>query len=132
MAEFQFRVFGPTEIQSLPDEWSRCGDLNLGRRTWVDSGEHFVLNELTARLQPSALRYWRDKQGHEVDFIWLPRSGKPLAIECKWSARDCDPGPLLRGNMCLPRPCGGEITNGNILLCRSETILSKLPSYEHA
>ena len=31
--------------------------------------EHYVLNELTARLQTAGLRYWRDKQGHEVDLI---------------------------------------------------------------
>lgn len=57
--------------------------------------EHYVLNELTARLQTTAmLRYWRDKQGHEVDFIWTPRGRPPFAIECKWSARDFDPGNL--------------------------------------
>jgi len=41
------------------------------------------------------LRYWRDKQGHEVDFIWLPRGKPPMAIECKWSARNFDPANLL-------------------------------------
>jgi predicted AAA+ superfamily ATPase len=30
---------------------------------------HCVLNELTAQLQTAGLRYWRDKQGHEVDLI---------------------------------------------------------------
>jgi uncharacterized protein len=78
--------------------WVEVRPEDLGR-LW----EHFILNELTARLQPSALRYWRDKQGHEVDFIWLPRSGKPLAIECKWSARDCDPGPLLLFGRAYPK-----------------------------
>lgn len=57
--------------------------------------EHYVLNELTAHLQTSALRYWRDKQGHEVDLIWAPRGKAPLAIECKWSARDFNPANLL-------------------------------------
>ena len=57
--------------------------------------EHYVLNELGARLQTSSLRYWRDKQGHEVDLVWVPRGGSPLAIECKWSARDFDPANLL-------------------------------------
>jgi len=42
-----------------------------------------------------ALRYWRDKQGHEVDLIWAPRGKAPLAIECKWSARDFNPANLL-------------------------------------
>jgi len=56
--------------------------------------EHYVLNELTAHLQTSALRYWRDKQGHEVDFIWTPRGRAPLAIECKWSAHDFESANL--------------------------------------
>ncbi len=30
-----------------------------------------------------------------MDFIWLPRGRRPLALECKWSARDFDPGHLL-------------------------------------
>ncbi len=29
-----------------------------------------------------------------MDFIWMPRSGRPIAIECKWSSRDFDPGNL--------------------------------------
>jgi predicted AAA+ superfamily ATPase len=70
--------------------WSSLRPEDLGR-LW----EHFVLNELTARLQTSALRYWRDKQGHEVDLIWLARGRRPLALECKWSARDFDPAHFL-------------------------------------
>lgn len=57
--------------------------------------EHYVLNELSARLQTTALRYWRDKQGHEVDLVWIPRKGPPVAIECKWSARDVDLANLM-------------------------------------
>jgi len=57
--------------------------------------EHYVLNELTAHLQTADLRYWRDKQGHEVDLIWAPRGKSPAAIECKWSARDFNPANLL-------------------------------------
>jgi predicted AAA+ superfamily ATPase len=57
--------------------------------------EHYVLNELMANLQATSFRYWRNKQGHEVDFIWMPRGRTPVAIECKWSARDFDPANLL-------------------------------------
>jgi hypothetical protein len=57
--------------------------------------EHYVLNELTAHLQTAGLRYWRDKQGHEVDLIWVPRGKSPVAIECKWAARDFNPANLL-------------------------------------
>jgi hypothetical protein len=52
--------------------------------------EHYVLNELHARLQQRRLQYWRDKQGHEVDFVLAERGRPPLAIECKWSADDFD------------------------------------------
>ncbi|MBI1722978.1 MAG: ATP-binding protein [Gemmatimonadetes bacterium] len=56
--------------------------------------EHYVLNELHACLQTREIRYWRDKQGHEVDFVIARRGGAPVAIECKWSAREFDPGNL--------------------------------------
>lgn len=49
--------------------------------------EHYVLNELQGRLQRRDIRYWRDKRGHEVDFV-IERHGRPpLAIECKWRQR---------------------------------------------
>jgi len=48
--------------------------------------EHFVLNELLAVLQGEPVQYWRDKSGHEVDFILKRRGRSPLAIECKWAA----------------------------------------------
>ncbi len=53
--------------------------------------EHFVLNELHARLQTRRVQYWRDKRGHEVDFVWVARGKPPVAIECKWSVEDFDP-----------------------------------------
>lgn len=52
--------------------------------------EHFVLNEIHARLQTRQICYWRDKRGHEVDFI-LPRRGRScIVIECKWKATEKD------------------------------------------
>jgi hypothetical protein len=53
--------------------------------------EHFVLNEIMACLQSREVFYWRDKRGHEVDFVLAARRRKPLAIECKWSADTFDP-----------------------------------------
>ena len=41
-----------------------------------------------AALQGEPLHYWRDKAGHEVDFVLARRGRPPLAIECKWSAAD--------------------------------------------
>jgi predicted AAA+ superfamily ATPase len=65
--------------------------------------EHYVLNELTARLQGTGLRYWRDKQGHEIDLIWTPRGRPPVAIECKWSARDVDLSNLAVFSRAYPK-----------------------------
>jgi len=56
--------------------------------------EHFVLNELMARMQSRDMAYWRDKRGHEVDFVLARRRKKPLAIECKWSVDNFDPTNL--------------------------------------
>ncbi len=52
--------------------------------------EHFVLNELFAHLQSRNIRYWRDKRGHEVDFVMAPSGKPPMAIECKWSSANFD------------------------------------------
>ena len=30
-----------------------------------------------------------------MDFVWSPRKGSLLALECQWSARDFDPAGLL-------------------------------------
>lgn len=46
--------------------------------------EHFVLNELHSQLQTKNIFYWRDKRGHEVDFIIKERGAVPTIIECKW------------------------------------------------
>ncbi|HXV05711.1 MAG TPA: DUF4143 domain-containing protein [Solirubrobacterales bacterium] len=57
--------------------------------------EHFVLNEIQARLQRRDVRYWRNKRGAEVDFV-LPRRGAsgPVAVECKWKAAAFEAGSL--------------------------------------
>jgi hypothetical protein len=56
--------------------------------------EHFVLNELHARLSDRNIRYWRDKRSHEVDFLLASSETLPLAIEVKWSASDFDAADL--------------------------------------
>lgn len=58
--------------------------------------EHYVLNEIHGRLQIRNVLYWRDKRGHEIDFVVAGRGRPPLAIECKWSATEFDPGNLKR------------------------------------
>ncbi len=47
--------------------------------------EHWVLNEFHSLLQDQGLHYWRDKAGHEIDFVWQRRNAAPVAIECKWN-----------------------------------------------
>lgn len=56
--------------------------------------EHWVLNEFNSLLQDTVLNYWRDKAGHEVDFVWKRRGHPPIAIECKWSEPSFDTAPL--------------------------------------
>jgi len=58
--------------------------------------EHYVLNEIQGRLQIRNVLYWRDKRGHEIDFVVAGRGRPPVAIECKWSAAEFDPGNLKR------------------------------------
>ncbi len=48
--------------------------------------EHLVLDQMRAHGLSGQVRYWRDKQGREVDFVLSGRRGRPTAIECKWSA----------------------------------------------
>lgn len=57
--------------------------------------EHFVLNELQAQFQTRQIKYWRDKRGHEIDFILAWRNQPPVAIECKWSSSDLDPSNII-------------------------------------
>jgi len=56
--------------------------------------EHFVLNEIQAVLQTRQINYWRDKRGHEIDFVFVRRVHSPVSIECKWSADEFDPRNL--------------------------------------
>jgi predicted AAA+ superfamily ATPase len=38
--------------------------------------------------------YWRNKSGHEIDFVLSGRRKHPIAIECKWAADKFDPANL--------------------------------------
>ncbi|MFA5338025.1 MAG: DUF4143 domain-containing protein [Candidatus Omnitrophota bacterium] len=69
--------------------WHELRDDDMGY-LW----EHFVLNEIFACRQAKDIGYWRDKQGHEIDFV-IKEKGRPvLAIECKWRDRDFDPANI--------------------------------------
>ena len=54
--------------------------------------EHLVLDELRAHFQPGEIHYWRDKQRHELDFVFARKGHPPVAIECKWKLKAGDPG----------------------------------------
>lgn len=93
----------PTEIVSAPkvygfDTGFVCYHKGWGELRDDDLGllwEHYVLNELNARLQRRDVGYWRNKQRAEVDFVVRRRRGAaPTAIECKWSAAHFSPAGI--------------------------------------
>lgn len=47
--------------------------------------EHVVLEHLQAHFPGLEIHYWRDKPGHEVDFVLAHSRDRIDAIECKWS-----------------------------------------------
>jgi hypothetical protein len=56
--------------------------------------EHLVLEHLQAHFPNTTVRYWRDKQGREVDFVLAPRRDEVDAIECKWDSGAFDRAAL--------------------------------------
>lgn len=88
----------PTEIVSAPKVYGFDTGFVCYYKGWMDLRredrgllwEHYVLNEMQARLQTRRIHYWRDKKGREVDLVWCPVGRKPTAIECKWSATNAD------------------------------------------
>jgi uncharacterized protein len=73
--------------------------------------EHLVLNELQAGLPHPGIGYWRDKRGHEIDFVLPGRGMRPLAIECKWQADRFDCVNLISFRSAYPH--GQYATKGN-------------------
>ena len=80
------KVYGfDTGFVCLFKGWDRLRDEDRGL-LW----EHRVLNEYLARVRHPRVRYWRDKRGHEIDFVLGGRDGAPVAVECKWRAAGFD------------------------------------------
>ena len=84
-----------TEIVTAPKVYGFDTGFGCYARGWreirqEDLGlmwEHCILNELHGRLQTRAINYWRDKRGHEIDFVLKNRTDKSLTvIECKFSS----------------------------------------------
>ena len=67
-------------------DWHQLREDDLGL-LW----EHWTLNEAHSVLQAPVVHYWRDKRGHEVDFILTLRGQDPIAIECKWKEKQFEP-----------------------------------------
>lgn len=65
--------------------------------------EHIVLEHLQARFPDTTPRYWRDKAGHEVDFVLALRRDEVDAIECKWNPGAFDPSALKLFRIWYPK-----------------------------
>ncbi len=97
-----FSSHRPTEITSAPKVFAFDTGFAAYYRGWSSLRtdelgllwEHFVLNELFCQLETRSINYWRDKRGHEIDFVYAPRGKQPVAIECKWKAAEFDPRGL--------------------------------------
>lgn len=106
-----FSSYRPTEIVSAPKVYAFDTGFVCYHRGWhelrsEDFGllwEHFVLNEIQACLQSRKIHYWRDKRGHEIDFVLTHRRQAPTAIECKWSASEFNASNLKAFRKQYPR-----------------------------
>ena len=107
-----------TEIVAAPKVYGFDTGFVCAQRGWrelrrEDLGllwEYLVLNELQARMQTREVFYWRDKRGHEVDFVWARRNRPPVAIECKWSAKTGEMGGLQAFFRQYPKASGFVVT----------------------
>jgi uncharacterized protein len=94
-----FSTHRATEIVSAPKVFGFDTGFVCYYRGWndlrtEDKGtlwEHYLLNEIQSRAQGLLeIRYWRDKRGHELDFVIKQRGRDPIAIECKWSSKNAE------------------------------------------
>ena len=84
------KVYGfDTGFISYHKGWEKLRNEDMGY-LW----EHFVLNEIFAHRQSKKVLYWRDKRGHEIDFIIQNRGKDPIAIECKWKSNHFNPSGI--------------------------------------
>lgn len=106
-----FSTHRPTEIISAPKVYAFDTGFVCHYRGWHelrrdDYGtlwEHYVLNEMHAQIQSRKVLYWRDKRGHEVDFVLAMRQSEPVVIECKWSSVEFDAANIKAFRTRYPR-----------------------------
>ena len=87
----------PTEITAAPKVYAFDTGFISYYRGWGqhredDLGvlwEHFVLNEIHAQGWGKDIHYWRDKRGHEIDFVMSSPQGL-RAVECKWKTKNLE------------------------------------------
>jgi hypothetical protein len=85
-----------TEIISIPKTYAFDTGFFCHFRGWQELRQedfgilwkHWVLNELNSHLQGRVIHYWRDKGGHEVDFILITKEMGITAIVCQWREKD--------------------------------------------
>ncbi len=65
--------------------------------------EHLILEHLQAHLPDLPVSYWRDKAGHEVDFVLARRRDEVDAIECKWHPDSFDASALATFRSFYPK-----------------------------
>ena len=70
--------------------WARLHDQDRGS-LW----EHYVLNEYLGSTSSRRVFYWRDRRGHEIDFVFAAPNRPPVAVECKWRAEGFNPRNVL-------------------------------------
>jgi predicted AAA+ superfamily ATPase len=69
--------------------WNRLDERECGL-LW----EHLVLETLLAEAGGPGVRYWRDKEKRELDFVLPGPRGRCDVIECKWRAASYSPRAL--------------------------------------
>ena len=93
-----FHSGGQGEIVKMPKAYAFDTGFVSFSRGWdplrtTDYGalwEHVVLEYLLAHGHEWQIRYWRDKAGHEVDFVIVRNRDEVDVIECKWDASQFD------------------------------------------
>ncbi len=94
-----FSTRRPVEIVSAPKVYAFDTGFFCYARCWKELREEdfqvlwkqLVLNEMYSRVQSPDIHYWRDKRGHEVDFVWVHRVPGIVAIAAQWRAHDFEP-----------------------------------------
>lgn len=94
-----FSTHKPTEIVMAPkvygfDTGFVCHAKGRSELRAEDLGfmwEHCILNEMHGQLQTRSINYWRDKSGHEIDFVLRnKKDNSTTAIECKFLTQQDD------------------------------------------